>query len=539
MATAATVSDTATASPTASPTAQYIVRAVPGQLASLDATLRTQGTVVRQIALIDADVVTLNATNVARLAADPRVASITRNSMVTLAGEKSKGKGKGKSESRQTTTLGLNKLARQIGAQALRDGVKAGDGVDVAIIDSGVSPIDGLDGDKVVNGPDLSFDSQNDDTRYTDGYGHGTHLAGIIAGDSEDFQGIAPNARIVSVKVADRRGMADVSQVIAGIEWVVSHAKSNNLNVRVLNLSFGTDSEQAYQLDPLAFAAERAWHAGIVVVASTGNDGSRNGRLTNPAIDPYILAVGAADTTKRELRVADFSGRGNAERTPDLVAPGAHIASLQPRGTEADKQFGSTARQSNGLFLGSGTSQAAAVTSGAAALLLAERPELTPDQVKALLTGTANPLSSADKKAQGAGLIDVGAAALAPAPTAVQSFPRSTGTGSLEASRGSIHVAYEDKVLSGEVDIFGQAWTGNPADLAKWSSETLTSTNWGAVAWGSTNWGSTNWGSSNWAATNWAATNWAATNWAATNWAGSNWAATNWAGSNWAATNWG
>ena len=530
MAMASTVTDV---SPSASnPSGQYVVRAVPGQLRSLDATLRTRGTVVRQIALIDADVVTLRASDVARLASDPRVASVTRNSKVTLASDNSSDKGTKRGHGREAA-LGLDKLAEQINAQDLRDGDTAGKGVDVALIDSGVAPIDGLSGAKVVNGPDLSFDSQNADTRYTDGYGHGTHLAGIIAGDTDDFQGIAPNARIVSVKVADSRGMADVSQVIAGIDWVVSHAHSSGLNVRVLNLSFGTDSAQAYQLDPLAYAAERAWHAGIVVVASTGNDGSRNGRLTNPAIDPYVLAVGAADTTYRTPRVASFSGRGNDERSPDLVAPGAHIESLQPHGTAADRSAGSTARKSNGLFLGSGTSQAAAVASGAAALLLGERPELSPDQVKALLTGTANPVPGAGQRAQGSGLLDVGAAAQTEPPKAVQSFPRSTGTGSLEAARGSAHLSYGDTVLTGEVDIFGQPWTGNPADLAKWSSETLTSTNWGAVAWGSTNWGSTNWGSSNWAATNWAATNWAATNWASSNWAGSNWAGSNWAGSNW------
>src|SRR5919199_2903866 len=115
-------------------------------------------------------------------------------------------------------------------------------------------------------------------------------MAGIIAGrddaapakltagsGSSDFLGMAPDARVVSVKVADSAGASDVSQVIAGIDWVVQNRNRNGLNIRVLNLSFGTDSAQGYQLDPLAYAAEVAWRSGIVVVVSAGNTGVTNG----------------------------------------------------------------------------------------------------------------------------------------------------------------------------------------------------------------------------------------------------------------------
>jgi serine protease AprX len=174
----------------------------------------------------------------------------------------------------------------------------------VAVIDSGIAPVVGLTGvGKVVNGPDLSFDSQSPDDRHLDRYGHGTHIAGIIAGrdtgaltDDQGFAGIAPGARLVNVKVADRRGVVDVSQVIAAIDWVVEHAHDPGFDIRVLNLSFGTDSEQSYLRDPLAYAAEVAWHSGIVVVTAAGNGGSGTGRLTNPAVDPYVIAVGGSDT---------------------------------------------------------------------------------------------------------------------------------------------------------------------------------------------------------------------------------------------------
>src|SRR6185437_1256466 len=126
-------------------------------------------------------------------------------------------------------------------------------------------------------------------TRYLDTYGHGTHMAGIIAGhdaginpatnqgNSTVFLVVAPAARIVSVKVADAHGNSDVSQVIAGIDWVVQHAKDPGLNIRVLNLSFGTNSGQAAGIDPLAYAVEQAWKHGIVVVASAGNTGYQRG----------------------------------------------------------------------------------------------------------------------------------------------------------------------------------------------------------------------------------------------------------------------
>src|SRR4051812_40636668 len=147
-----------------------------------------------------------------------------------------------------------------------------GRGVDVAVIDSGVTPVAGLNGDnKLVYGPDLSFDSQDPDRAYLDGYGHGTAMASIIAGDDgtvTGFHGIAPDSRVVSVKVGASNGAVDVSQIIAGIDWVVEHAHDPGFNIRVLSIALGTDSPQSWSVDPLAHAAEVAWRNGIVVVAA-------------------------------------------------------------------------------------------------------------------------------------------------------------------------------------------------------------------------------------------------------------------------------
>src|SRR3989337_3283572 len=227
-----------------------------------------------------------------------------------------------------------------------------GAGVAVAVIDTGVSPVEGLaTAGKIIYGPDLSLESQAPNLTNLDTNGHGTFMAGLIAGHdtalsapyatapASAFRGMAPEARIVSLKVGVADGGTDVSQMIAAIDWVVQHKNDNGMNIRVLNLSYGTDSSQSYVADPLAFAVEQAWNAGIFVVAATGNAGYafKNGTLTNPAYDPKIFAVGASDsmgtmTTSDDTGPA-FSSTGTNSRTHDVVAPGTHIVSLRVPGS--------------------------------------------------------------------------------------------------------------------------------------------------------------------------------------------------------------
>ena len=363
--------------------------------------------------------------------------------------------------------------------------------------------VKGLSG-KVTYGPDLSFESQDPATRNIDTFGHGTHMAGVIAGrdpgvkdgdldKKEKFVGVAPDADLLSVKVADRDGAVDVTQVIAAIDWVVAHRNDEGMNIRVLNLSYGTDGTQSYLIDPLAHAVENAWRAGIVVVVAAGNDGNTTETLTNPAVDPYVIAVGAADHHGTEDRkddtVATFSNRGSATRGPDVIAPGRSLVSLRAPGSEIDGENPSavvTDLAGPRLFRGSGTSQAAAFTSGAAALILQDRPTLTPDQVKALLTTTADPVANADRRLQGAGLIDVDQAVEAKTPlAAAQTFPVSTGVGSIEAARGTSHVADPDtgEELTGEQDIFGQVWDGRSWAGRSWAGRSWAGGDWMGRSW--------------------------------------------------------
>ena len=183
------------------------------------------------------------------------------------------------------------------GAQAWWNAGYTGAGVDVALIDTGVSPVEGLAAPgKILYGPDLSLESQAPNLHNLDTNGHGTFMAGLIAGHDSTltapyasapasaYRGIAPDARIVSVKVGVADGGVDVSQVIAAIDWVIQHRNDDGLNIRVINLSYGTNSTQDYTVDPLAYAAEQAWKNGIVVVAAGGNYGFQSHMNNAPAL---------------------------------------------------------------------------------------------------------------------------------------------------------------------------------------------------------------------------------------------------------------
>ena len=445
--------------------------------------------------------------------------------------------------------------------------VLTGAGVGVALIDSGVSPVPGLDGaGKVLNGPDLSFESQSSALRYLDTYGHGTHMAGIIAGQdpatgpaSARFAGVAPGAHVVSVKVASADGASDVSQIIAAIDWVVEHRNDTDMNIRVLNLSFGTRSTQPESIDPLSFAVEQAWAKGIVVVVAAGNDGPSAASMTMPASNPDVIAVGAADTRGTDNRaddtVAGFTNRGNPARHPDVLATGSSVVSLRDPGSYIDRTYpearlSTIVDPAQRFFRGSGTSQAAAMVSGAVALLLQQRPKLTPDQVKQLLMSTADPIPGGGI-ASGSGQIDIAQAARTKTSKSyVQTNSPSTGLGSLEASRGGAHV-YDPTtgaMLTGEKDIFGKPWNAAAWALASgnqmsWTNGTFNGTVWtggalGAAQYGEQSWSPTVWTGRSWAGANWAGRSWANAVWSGRSWAGQTWAGAGWSGRIWAAAGW-
>ena len=503
------------------------------------AVTRVGGAVTRPLDIIDGVAARVPSAAVPALQAAAAVVSVTRDATVdmhhTVDGFDAEG-----------DVGSLYNTMRLTKARDLRTAGYTGAGIDVALIDTGVTPVDGLlDAARIVDGPDFSYESGSPTLRNRDGYGHGTHMAGIIAGgnpadsadDHDRGMGVAPGARIVNVKVGGTTGATDVSQVIAALDWVVQHRRANGLNIRVVNLAFGTNGAQRYELDPLTYAAEVAWRKGIVVVVAAGNAGKASGQLSNPAYDPYVLAVGA-DDTKGTMGLADdvipeWSSRGDGVRNPDVVAPGRSIASARVPGSTIDVAHPKGIVNAR-LTRGSGTSQAAAVVSGGIALLLQRNPALTPDQVKYALQQGARSLPAADVRGQGAGLVNFsGAAAVSVSAAPSQTHTPATGSGSLHAARGDHIVSIDGTPLEGERTVWGGDW-----DSAAWAADAWAGSSWSGSSWSGSSWSGGTWSGSSWSGSSWSGSSWSGTDWLGSSWSGSSWSGSSWSGSSWSGSSW-
>ena len=293
---------------------------------------------------------------------------------------------------------------RTVGADKLWAAGITGKGIGVAVIDSGISKkpdFSGANGSSRVTANVVSSDA----TRTGDDVGHGTHVAGILAGNSLNrdeadpsygaYVGIAPEASVIALKVADDAGDVTMVDVITALQFTVEH--KDELGIRVVNLSLSSDTPGSYLDDPINAAVEFVWHSGIVVVVAAGNRGTAADAVQYPpGNDPYVISVGATD----ELGTADpsddvttpDSSRGltqDGAAKPEVLAPGAHIVAPLAMGSAFQTLCPACIVAGEYLRIG-GTSMAAPVVAGAAALLLQARPDLNPDQVKGLLTANTN-----------------------------------------------------------------------------------------------------------------------------------------------------
>jgi serine protease AprX len=284
----------------------------------------------------------------------------------------------------------------------------------------------------------------------------------------------------------------------------------------VLNLSLGTDSTQDWRVDPLNYAVERAWAAGMTVVVAASNNGPAAGTITKPADDPWVVTVGATDDRGTaglgDDWLPDFSGRGPTAHglaKPDLAAPGAHVVSLRAPGSTIDSRF---PNYIDGAYRqGSGTSMATGVVSGAAALMLQANPRFTPDRVKRALVATARGAASDDRMAVGAGVIDANAAAFsAPAGLANQGLARSNGQGSLALSRGSVQVKADDPLGTVLGPVLGATLT---AQLLLWNPGGYTGARWVPSDWYLSTWEVNRWYRVSWYGNDWPASKWAGSSW--------------------------
>jgi serine protease AprX len=391
----------------------------------------------------------------------------------------------------------------------------SGKGITVAVIDSGVADHPDLAG-RIVARVDLTGEGSSGDPG-----GHGTNVAGLIAGNGAaskgQWTGVAPQANIASVRVIDASGHAKLSTILAGLQWVLRNRST--YHIRIANLSFGGAALSGYQDDLLASAVEMLSFSGLTVVVSAGNDGQAGASsITTPATDPFVITVGADDTNgtagPKDDSIAKWSSRGptafDGIAKPDLVAPGRRIVGLRAAGSTIDTLYPSRRVTAKGTvsaqyFTMSGTSMAAAIVSGAAALYLERHPSATPRQVKAQLTATARPLHGVRASDQGAGVIDVFAAVTKPQAAAPYT-PYPASAAFAEQVFAKIYgqpIVWRDTAFHGGVDSRGTKWSDITWDGITWDSITWEDITWEAFDWQGITWEDITWEDVTWEGVTW------------------------------------
>lgn len=287
----------------------------------------------------------------------------------------------------------------------------SGRGVTIAVVDTGIHPSRDFEGRIVV-----FKDFVNNVVNPHDDNCHGTHVAGIAAGSGVSsggkYGGIAPLANIAAIKSLDVDGGGESCSVLSGLQWVLENHRS--YNIRIANLSVGTN--EAMSKDLLVRAVESLWDAGIVMVVAAGNNGDAPGSITSPGISKKVITVGASDDfIPIDMGSAgimkDYSGRGptyDCIIKPNILAPGTGIVSCLSKDLSPQRMahISSLIIDEHHVCL-SGTSMSTPVVSGAVALLLEARPDLTPDEVKLVLKHSARDIKKPPNQ-QGWGLLDIG-----------------------------------------------------------------------------------------------------------------------------------
>jgi serine protease AprX len=486
-----------------------------------ESAVRSAGaTVGDRLSIVGGTTAVLSGRQIITLARHGNVARVMADSVFPVAWE-------GAAAASRVTSASV--LATNAATAWSRYGV-SGRGVGVAVLDSGVAAHPDLAGRVVASVDFVAGDGRTSAIPLGDAGGHGTHLAGIIAGDgtasSGAYTGIAPRASIVSVRVIDAHGMATLSRVLAGMQWILGNRAA--YNIRVLNISFGAPARSGYQGDLLAAAAETLNFAGVLVVAAAGNGGGAAGTIISPATDPFVLTVGAIDdhgsNSFSDYSVPGWSSRGPTPfdrlAKPDVVAPGTQVVSLRVPGSTLDAMLPDSRVIADGdqvarYFSLSGSSAAAAMAVGTAALLIERYPAITTAQLRHQLTTTARPLGGYTAVDQGAGLIDAAAAA-ARTPTAAP--PLNLPVSDVFALLAKAYLkgqpfTWIDLGFNGGVDSNGRRW----ADV-----------NWGNVVWDGITWQNLDWEAFTWQGITWQGITWQGITWQGVTWQGITWAGITW-----------
>jgi serine protease AprX len=475
--------------------------------AARDAVVAAGGTVELDLSIIGAVSAVVDSAALATLQSDPALTVVPDSTVHPTSGSFD-------DPDNAVDEQGLDPQLRAIGLGADWS-LTAGKGVGVALVDTGVADTPDLHGSRLVRSPDFSGEGDG-----IDRYGHGTFMAGLIAGDGTASEagpkqhiGVAPAATLVSVKVAGRDGSTTISRVIAGIGWVVTHV--DRYHIGVLNLSFGVDAPMNYTENPLAAAVEAAWATGVTVVVSAGNEGTH---VTSPGDDPYVLTVGSVNTLGTPSTSDDYVPTWSGHQTfrqyskPNVAAPGVSVISLRAPGSTVDNAHPGS-RVASAYFRGSGTSMSTAVVSGAAAVLLSHHPLATPDDIKGAMADGAVTINGGRE-------INIDRADHATARLAWnQHYPVSfRGLG-----RG-LHS--------------GMPWTASRWTASRWTASRWTASRWTASRWTATRWTASRWTTAQWAASRWTSSRWTSSRWTSSRWTSSRWTSSRWTSSRWTSEAW-
>ena len=501
----------------ASPSETVIVTA-DGLLSPVAAVLELGGTIVTQYHLIDAVDALIPTAVEPLLAALPGITVTPDVSVNVQSAPESTG-----------PHTPSDAFLQQTGSTRLASDGDTGQGVTVAVLDTGIDNLPDFSG-RLVGGVDLT----GGNNPYQDSYGHGTFVAGLIAGNGSSsngqYSGEAPGANLVSIKVAGADGTTHLGTLISGLQWAADHQA--RYGIKILNISLGLKPSQSTVINPLDRAVEAVWNSGIAVVVSAGNAGPFNGTILSPGDDPLVITVGALDdmgtASVSDDEMTDFSSVGPTSPDgwvkPDLVTSGRSVVSLAaPGSTIYDSN--PSARVGPANFVGSGTSFSAAITSGAAALVLADNPGLSPNQIKARLLGNTTPGPVGNPFTDGHGALNAYAAA-------------ASGPMNFSQSAARLIPAWPGRTVSLSPTSPVDTWNANLWSPAPANQPPTTGWAWNGTAWNGSDWNGWAWNDSAWNSAAWNGAAWNGENWTGWAWNDSAWSGSAWDGSAWVGFAW-
>jgi hypothetical protein len=427
----------------------------------------------------------------ATIATDRSVLGATTNAGVTAIGGVT-------NEGKDLDQLGSISKKDSVGIDAIYAStawnLATGTGVVVALMDSGIAAHPDLPSGKVVARVNFAGTSGVG----LDPAGHGTHLAGIIAANGPAFRGVAPDARLVDIRVLDQNGDGSLHDVVAGFDWLLKNRTA--LAIRVLNLSLGTKQRSSYHDDLLAALAESAWFAGIAVVAAAGNDGPVPGTIATPGADPFIITAGSFDDqgtpSTQDDRESAFSSRGqtiDGFAKPDVLAPGRRVVSLRANGSQLEltkpgrvvtnsvgNANGNANKSNANLYIRmSGTSVSSAMVSGVAALVLSAHADYTPTKTKGAIVASGRAVTGSVSRA-------------VTATTALFVTPRAVNR-LLLPSKLLMTTLENSGVVEEGTTWEGVTWEGVTWEAVTWESVTWESVTWESVSWEGVMWETVSW----------------------------------------------